>query len=223
MIKNEVSRLCTVYLSFYNIFYYVFDFLLVQNAPRETCQQRVDNIYDECYDNKHCFGFHPTNPERCVDRKDCTMMTTLEFYRSFDDSVDIQLTAAYSNESEYIAMAFSDTSTMGKDLVFACSWSWPHREECKVYWNENFGGKSELLNDKQKLPRVGCFVYRNGRFTVEFLLDNHVVVKGQEFDFEKGYYLLLARGLVKGDEIEKHTAKIISSVKFGIDGVRKGN
>ena len=97
-----------------------------------------------------------------------------------------------------------------------------------MYWNEKFGGKSELINDKDK-PwkhpefRRDCSRWYDGRFTVGWNLENPVILKGQEFDFEKGYYLLLASGLVKGDEIEKHSAKSISSVKFGIDGVIKGN
>lgn len=159
------------------------------------------------------------------------MMTALSFYTTFDNasimpSVDIEITGTYSNESEYIAMAFSDTSTMGKDLVFVCSFSWPCKEYCKPYWNENFGGKSERIIDKpwpNSLFRYDCARFYNGRFTVMWQLENPVIVKGQEFNFEKGYYLLLASGLLKGDEIQKHTAKSISSVKFGIDGVIKGN
>ena len=158
-------------------------------------------------------------------------MTTLAFYTTFDNasimpSVDIQITGTYTDKSEYIAMAFSDTSTMGKDLVFACSWSWPFEEICKPYWNENFGGKSERINDKpypDSLFRYDCARFHDGRFSVMFQLENPVTVKGQKFNFEKGYYLLLASGVLKGDQIEKHTAKSISSVKFGIDGVIKGN
>ena len=172
--------------------------------------------YERCFDQNQCFGY----PEGCINNKTCEMMTSLKIT---GDKVDVQLVKSVSDWEEYVAMAFSDDNKMGKDLVFACSYSWMRASSLGIYvnmlWNE---GRSQpsMLQEERKVIRNstgnGRSIAGAGRLvTCNFTLEKDVTVKGKRFDFEKGHHILLAAGKTNNDTLFKHDNKVASKSKFG--------
>jgi len=195
--------------------------ILMTNSVIKVQAQRSAMDYEGCFDQNHCLGY----PEGCVNNKTCILMTHLKMT---GDIVDVRITEMQpmfieSNiESDYIAMAFSDDNKMGKDLVFACNLGWAKKDDIKVnmFWNEGKSQPSKLQNERNYTIRSSHIksLVADGEppgIDCRFTLEKNVTVKGKQFDFEKGYYILLATGKVKGDQLQKHTDKVASKSKFG--------
>ena len=72
--------------------------------------------YTECSKEKGFFGL----PFGCVETKNCSILTTYEMNDALDQ-VNIQIYKKDFLEGRYVAMAFSNDSSMGDDLVLSCS------------------------------------------------------------------------------------------------------
>ena len=174
------------------------------------------SIYDGCSDLKQCFGY----PEGCVNQKSCEMMASLKLTK---ENTDVEITENDPKRS-YVAIAFSDDRSMGKDLVFACSPSWSPENVINVFWNKEGKKENEKLNDKKELPQTPSVSYEDSVITCKFSLANQLTIKGNKFDLKKGHYILLATGSVNEDTLEYHgPTKMASTSMFGRNANSEGN
>ena len=153
-------------------------------------------------------------------------MTSLAFGSSnkTGDKVLVQLMKSKLEESNYVAMAFSDDRNMGDDAVFACSRAWTIMDNDNNTWNQIH----VFLNEEKNPSPVTLEVYtmevvdQDSFLNCLFLVPKDLVVKGKLFDLGKGHHILLASGMTKGDELIKHDDKVASKYKFGEPGNETG-
>ena len=139
--------------------------------------------------------------------------------------VHVQLMKTNIEESNYLAMAFSDDKHMGKDVAFVCSPSWESEPRVNVFWNEPNKKNSVRTDNFTKIvvPKNVSVGFQDSKFTCSFIVDKLFTItplsSKHEFDLEKGYYILLATGPTEERSIKKHTGgKIASNSKFRMKG-----
>lgn len=181
-------------------------------------QGQATSIYNRCSDPEQCFGY----PKRCEDKKDCEMITSLKHVKG---EVHVELMKTNLEESNYVAMAFSEDEYMGKDVAFVCSPSWESEPKVNVFWNEPNKKNSVPTENFTEIavPKNVSVSFQDSKFTCSFTVDKLFSIAPSsskyKFDLEKGYYVLLATGPTEQSRIKKHTGgKISSNSKFGIKG-----
>ena len=173
--------------------------------------------YNECSDQKQCFG----HPPGCVNKTSCDFVTSLKFS---ERHLDIELVKNKIEQASYIAIAFSDDQKMGNDLVFACSPSWESKTAIKLFWNQR-DYYSEILYGQQDLIQNPSTTWEGSLLTCKLSLDKVVLAKGKRFEFECGYYILLAAGPVNGAKIDQHadiTSRSASTSRFKTSKLKIG-
>ena len=171
------------------------------------------SFYDGCSDQKECFGLQ----QGCINYKNCDFVSSFQFSERY---LEIKLRHNKTENSMYIAIAFSDDQKMGNDLVFACSPSWGSKAAVKVFWNQKWDCYSEILHGQQDLIKDPYSTLEDSNFSCIFSLDKLVTVKGKRFEFECGYHILLATGQVNGAKIEYHKEKTASTSTFKTSKLR---
>ena len=165
------------------------------------------SFYDGCSDRKECFGLQ----QGCINNKNCDFVSSFQFSERY---LEIKLRHNKTENSMYIAIAFSDDQKMGNDLVFACSPAWESKAAIKVFWNQNWDYNSEFLYGQQDLIKDPSTTWEGSLFTCMLSLDKVVTAKGKRFELECGYHILLAAGSVNGAKIYQHMDRSASTSRF---------
>lgn len=79
-------------------------------------------IYDNCYQNKGCFGY----PDNCVSRRNCDMIVTYTKVRSRAGEERFRFEIGGKVGRDYTAVGLSMDDEMGEDSVMACVHSPAH-------------------------------------------------------------------------------------------------
>lgn len=174
----------------------------LSNLP--NTQKQVD-LYSECDHNKGCFGL----PNDCIKKSDCTLLLS---YFSQENSIVFELVGALGTTSGWIAMALSEDSKMGDDIVTECIYS-GQNVTVQQSWNKaNPEKNNEPIRNPQKniIEKSGNYI--EGVLTCKWKHKFSIRIKDKIFDIlKKNYYLLLAKGPIGANKIkEKHTQQIAS-------------
>lgn len=190
-------------------------------AESEPKPETIDNPVDEAVKetgcssgSKGCFGF----PSNCVETKNCDMLVTYSFDEA-NKKYNFELSKRKMSNGQYIALGFSNDSSMGEDLIFSCSNSPSKEFQVKAGWNTD---KSQpTLIDHQINVKVDSVSNNNGNFACKFSLDEEMIFKtpdSSEVKVNLGnkWHLLLASGPTVGDDLGFHDSKIPSAEKVDL-------
>ena len=165
-------------------------------------------VYSGCSSDKGCFGF----PSGCVEYKNCSILTTYSGI-SFEE-YKFEIYGKVDNDnSSYVAVGLSSTSSMPSSSVVACS-KFNNQNRIEMYWNEGYDSKplsDTSLGLTDPVVRfmngyIYCSVTRKALTTISTPTDPSVKI---DFDLNSTpYHLLIARGPLDDQGLLiKHTEK----------------
>ena len=151
------------------------------------------DIYDQCFDDKGCFG----TPANCIQSKSCKIVAT--FSKLSDKLFEFEIGYPTSQPSSYAALALSNDDSMGDDSVMACIMN-NGKFNVNLYWNTGSPKNSLISKDShQGLSQISGS-YQSGFVKCTFQRDAITNVSKSDGGFEvfdilmKKYFLLIATG-----------------------------
>jgi len=117
------------------------------------------------------------------------------------------------SSTNYVAVGFSEDSSMGDDLVVSCALDAQGRPKVQFSFNEGYQG-SPILKAQFPVTNVSFESVNEGHGCCSFILPTffNISEKGHVFNLTSpSYVFLLAMGVLSNDNLAKHSQKTLSS------------